>query len=83
MFSGAAPLGQQSGGITSLLSPAEPPAAIKLLSPAAAFRLWQAGRYDAAQKVAMGHMTDAEIELLYTRRARELEAQQRLREAER
>ena len=36
-------------------------------------------RYD---KVAVGYMTDAEAALLYTKRARELEANQRYKEAE-
>ena len=36
-------------------------------------------RYD---EVAVGYMTDAEAALLYTKRARELEANQRYKEAE-
>jgi intraflagellar transport protein 172 len=42
----------------------------------------RADRWEAAHKVAVGYMTDAEAALLYTKRARELEANQRWKEAE-
>lgn len=52
-------------------------------APEAVEMYLQSGRYDNAHKVAMGNMTDSEIDLLYQRRARELEAEHRYREAER
>eukprot|EP00959_Pyramimonas_sp_CCMP1952_P409339 8578577-Pyramimonas_sp.AAC.1 len=39
-------------------------------------------RWEAAHKVAVGYMTDQEAAILYTKRARELEAQGKYREAE-
>ena len=42
----------------------------------------RADRWESAHKVAVGYMTDAEAALLYTKRARELEANQRYKEAE-
>eukprot|EP00191_Tetraselmis_sp_GSL018_P001208 CAMPEP_0177614748 /NCGR_PEP_ID=MMETSP0419_2-20121207/22933_1 /TAXON_ID=582737 /ORGANISM="Tetraselmis sp., Strain GSL018" /LENGTH=1707 /DNA_ID=CAMNT_0019112051 /DNA_START=174 /DNA_END=5298 /DNA_ORIENTATION=- len=42
----------------------------------------RAGKWEAAHKVAMGYLTDSEVHVLYTKRARELEAQHKFKEAE-
>lgn len=42
----------------------------------------RAGKWEAAHKVAMGYLTDSEVHALYSRRARELEAGHKFKEAE-
>ena len=42
----------------------------------------RAGRWEAAHKVAVAHLTDKEVSVLFIKRARELEAQSRFKEAE-
>ena len=42
----------------------------------------RAGKWEAAHKVAMGYLTDSEVHVLYTKRARELEAVHKFKEAE-
>eukprot|EP00951_Prasinocladus_malaysianus_P046312 scaffold636442_cov46-Prasinocladus_malaysianus.AAC.1 len=42
----------------------------------------RAGKWEAAHKVAMGYLTDSEVHILYTKRARELEAGHKFKEAE-
>ncbi|KAK9829656.1 hypothetical protein WJX72_007146 [[Myrmecia] bisecta] len=57
---------------------------VKAGTPQEAVEMYmRAGKWEAAHKVAMGFLTDDEVHVLYTRRARELEAQGNLREAER
>jgi len=49
---------------------------------AAVQMLTNAGLFDQAHKVAVSHLTDSEASTLYTQRARELEQEGRLKEAE-
>ena len=42
----------------------------------------RAGKWESAHKVAMGYLTDSEVHVLYTKRARELQAVHKFKEAE-
>lgn len=57
---------------------------VRCSQPAEAVEMYtRAGRWDAAHRVAVHHMSDQEASVIYTRRARELEAAARFQEAER